>query len=159
MVLKIATDSKEFGNKAFKSGDAALALDKYQKGLRYLNEDPELKDEPADTKTKLDALRYTLNSNSALMNLKLEAWEDAERVASSALRVPGITDAEKGKALYRRGLALVKLKDEDEAIKVLEEAKKLVPGDAAISKELETVKKAAVARSAKEKAAYKKFFT
>jgi peptidyl-prolyl isomerase D len=157
-VLQIASDCKEYGNKAFKSGDVSMALDKYQKGVRYLNEEPELKDEPADTKKKLDSLRYTLNSNSALMNLKLEAYEDAERTATNALRVSGITDAERGKALYRRGLALIKLRDEDEALKVLEEAKKLVPGDAAITKELDAVKKVAAARSAKEKAAYKKFF-
>ncbi|ORY65390.1 cyclophilin type peptidyl-prolyl cis-trans isomerase/CLD [Pseudomassariella vexata] len=157
-VLKIAAECKEYGNKAFKSGDVPLALDKYQKGLRYLNEEPELKDEPADTKTKMDSLRFTLNSNSAMMNLKLDAWEDAERAAASALRVPGITDIEKAKALYRRGLALDKMKDEEGAVKALEEAKKLVPGDVAISKELDAVKKAAAARLAKEKAAYKKFF-
>ncbi|KAH8670867.1 cyclophilin-like domain-containing protein [Xylariales sp. PMI_506] len=157
-VLQIAGDCKEFGNKAFKSGDFSLALDKYQKGLRYLNEEPEVKDEPADTQAKLNALRFTLNSNSALMNIKLEAWEDAERAASNALGVKGISNADKGKALYRKGLALIKLKDEDSALKTLEAAKAAVPNDAAINKELEAVKKAAAARVAKEKAAYKKFF-
>ena len=41
-VLQIASECKEFGNKAFKAGDVATALDKYEKGLRYLNEDPDL---------------------------------------------------------------------------------------------------------------------
>jgi peptidyl-prolyl isomerase D len=158
-VLKIASDCKEFGNKAFKSGDILTGLEKYQKGLRYLNEEPDLSKASEDTKTKLSALRFTLNCNSALLNLKLEAYEDAERSAASALAVSGITDAEKGKALYRRGLALIKLKDEDEAIKSLEEARKVVPGDTAIVNELNAVKKQAAARVAKEKAAYKKFFS
>ncbi|KAI1826100.1 cyclophilin-like domain-containing protein [Xylaria intraflava] len=158
-VLQIASDCKEFGNKAFKASDILTGLEKYQKGLRYLNEEPDLSDAAADTKTKLSALRFTLNCNSALLNLKLEAWEDAERNASSALAVSGLSDAEKGKALYRRGLALIKLKDEDEAVKALQEARQLVPGDAAITKELEAVKKQAAARLAKEKAAYKKFFS
>ncbi|KAI1641403.1 cyclophilin-like domain-containing protein [Biscogniauxia mediterranea] len=158
-ILKIATDCKDFGNKAFKSGDVPLGLEKYQKGLRYLNEEPDLKEAPEGTAAKLDALRFTLNCNSALLNLKLESWEDAERSATAALAVRGISDAEKGKALYRRGVALVKLKDEDAAIASLEEARKLVPGDAAITKELDTVKKQAAARLAKEKAAYKKFFS
>ncbi|KAI1501478.1 cyclophilin-like domain-containing protein [Biscogniauxia marginata] len=158
-ILKIASDCKDYGNKAFKSGDVLLGLEKYQKGLRYLNEEPDLKDAPEGAAAKLDALRFTLNCNSALLNLKLESWEDAERSATSALAVRGISDAEKGKALYRRGVALVKLKDEDSAIAALEEARKLVPGDVAISKELDTVKKQAAARLAKEKAAYKKFFT
>ncbi|KAI0521807.1 cyclophilin-like domain-containing protein [Xylaria bambusicola] len=158
-ILQIATDCKEFGNKAFKAGDVLTGLEKYQKGLRYLNEDPDLSEASEDVKTKLSALRFTLNCNSALLNLKLEAWQDAESSAASALAVSGISDAEKGKALYRRGLALIKLKDEDEAVKALEEAQKLVPGDAAITKELNTVKKQAAARLAKEKAAYKKFFS
>ncbi|KAI3322567.1 cyclophilin-like domain-containing protein [Xylariaceae sp. AK1471] len=158
-VLKIASDCKDFGNKAFKSGDVLTGLEKYQKGLRYLNEEPDLSEASEDTKTKLSALRFTLNCNSALLNIKLEAWEDAERSATAALAVSGITDAEKGKALYRRGVALIKLRDEDEAIKSLEEARKLVPGDAAITNELNAVKKQAAARLAKEKAAYKKFFS
>ncbi|KAH8159753.1 hypothetical protein CIB48_g8497 [Xylaria polymorpha] len=141
-ILQIASDCKEFGNKAFKAGDVLTGLE---------NSD--------DTKAKFTALRFTLNCNSALLNLKLEAWEDAERSAASALAVPGISDAEKGKALYRRGLALIKLKDEEEALKALQEAWKLLPNDAAIAKELDTVKKQAAARVAKEKAAYKKFFS
>ncbi|KAI0201917.1 cyclophilin-like domain-containing protein [Astrocystis sublimbata] len=157
-VLQIATDCKEFGNKAFKAGDVLTGLEKYQKGLRYLNEEPDLDSASDDTKTKLSALRFTLNCNSALLNLKLEAWGEAENSAASALAVAGISDAEKGKALYRRALALIKLKDQDEAVKALQEAQKLVPNDAAITRELDTVKKQAAARTAKEKAAYKKFF-
>ncbi|KAI0417152.1 cyclophilin-like domain-containing protein [Xylaria grammica] len=158
-VLQIASDCKEFGNKAFKAGDALTGLGKYQKGLRYLNEDPDLDAAGDDTKARLAALRFTLNCNSALLNLKLEAWDDAERSAAAALAVPGTSDPEKGKAHYRRGLALIKLKDEDEAVKALQEARRLVPGDAAVVKELDAVKKQAAARLAKEKAAYKKFFS
>lgn len=157
-ILQIASACKEFGNKAFKAGDAATGLEKYRKGLRYLNEDPDLSAASDDTKAALTALRYTLNCNAALLNLKLEAWDEAESTAAAALAVPGTTDVEKGKAHYRRGLALVKLKDADAALQALQEARKLVPGDAAIAKELDAVKKQAAARVAKEKAAYKKFF-
>ncbi|KAK7756033.1 cytochrome P450 monooxygenase 41 [Diatrype stigma] len=172
-VLEIAAACKDFGNKAFKAGDAAVALDKYQKGLRYLNEEPEVSSEGAEegkegsdgkaaataTKQALDALRFSLNSNSALMNIKLAAWEDAERSASAALAVPGASDADRAKALFRRGFALVRLRDEDEAVAALEQARKLAPNDAAVAKELDAVKKQAAARAAKEKAAYKKFFS
>ena len=158
-ILKIATDCKEFGNRAFKAKDLSVALDKYQKGLRYLNEDPDLDNEPADTKPRLDALRVSLNSNAALMSLKLGAWDDTVRSADSALAVAGISDKDKAKALYRRGFAQVRLKDEDAALESLEQAQKLAPEDAAIVAELAAVKKAATARLAKEKAAYKKFFS
>ncbi|KAM7186305.1 41 kDa peptidyl-prolyl cis-trans isomerase [Naviculisporaceae sp. PSN 640] len=157
-ILKIATDCKDFGNKAFKAGDLSVALDKYQKGLRYLNEDPDLDNEPADTKTKMDALRISLNSNASLMNMKLGAWEDCVRAADNALAVAGISDKDKAKALYRKGYAHVRLKDEDAALESLEQAKALAPEDAAVNNELAAVKKAAAARLAKEKAAYKKFF-
>ncbi|KAI1207187.1 cyclophilin-like domain-containing protein [Annulohypoxylon truncatum] len=161
-VLKVASDCKDFGNKAFKAGDLLGGIEKYQKGLRYLNEEPDVPEggEGAETKKKLDNLRFSLNCNAALLNIKLEAWDEAARSAGQALEVKGeaVSDAERAKALYRRGVALVRLRDEDAALKDLEQAKKLVPGDAAVAKELEAVKKAAAARLAKEKAAYKKFF-
>jgi len=144
---------------AFKEGNLELGLEKYQKGLRYLNEEPELKDESDETKKTLAGLRFTLNSNSALLAVKLRQWDDAARFATNALEVPHITDAEKAKALYRRALARIGLKDEEEALKDLEEANKLVPGDAAVVKELNTVKKKIVERAKKEKAAYSKFFS
>ncbi|KAF3760840.1 hypothetical protein M406DRAFT_343009 [Cryphonectria parasitica EP155] len=160
-IVQIATECKDFGNKAFKAGEFASALDKYEKGLRYLNEDPDLPegDEGKELKAKVDAVRFSLNNNGALMNIKLSNWDDAARMAQSALLVAGVKDADKAKALYRRGFALVRLKDEDAAVDALTEASKLAPGDAAITKELSDVKKNISARLAKEKAAYKKFFT
>lgn len=50
------------------------------------------------------------------------------------------------------------LKNEEEALKDLEEANKLVPGDGAVVKELAAVKKNIAERAKKEKAAYSKFF-
>jgi len=104
-------------------------------------------------------LRFTLNSNSALLSNKLKDYNDSLRSASAALDVSGITDVEKAKALYRRAIAEIGLKDEDAALKDLEEAHKLVPGDAAVVKELAIVKKNAAERAKKEKAAYSKFFS
>jgi peptidyl-prolyl isomerase D len=158
-IIKIVTDVKEFGNAAFKAGKLSLGLDKYQKGLRYLNEDPDLSSETEETKRTLNALRFTLNSNSALLSNKLKSYDEAARSATFALEVPGITDVEKGKALYRRAVAEVALKDEDAALRDLEEASKLVPGDAAVTKELASVKRMAAGRAKKEKAAYSKFFS
>ena len=134
-------------------------MEKYQKGIRYLNEDPSADDEPADTKKQLAALRFTLNSNAALLSNKLKAFDDGLRYASAALDVAGPTDAEKAKALYRRAIAEIGLKNEDAALTDLEEANKLVPGDAAVIKELAVVKKAVTERAKKEKAAYSKFFS
>ena len=165
-VLEVATACKGYGNAAFKAGDPATALDKYQKGLRYINEEPSIPEDPPAgvTQAALDALRFALNSNSALMNIKLEAWDEAAAAGAAALAVVDdsgaeVSDADRAKALYRRGFALVRLRDEDAAIAALEQARALAPADAAVVRELDAVKKAAAARAAKEKAAYKKFFS
>ncbi|RDA94250.1 hypothetical protein CP533_0540 [Ophiocordyceps camponoti-saundersi (nom. inval.)] len=158
-VLKIATDCKDFGNKAFKAGDVSLGLTKYEKGLRYLNEEPDLDDAPATTKQGLDALRFSLNNNAALLSTKLSSWDDAIRYATAALAAPGTSDADRAKAHFRRGFAHVRAKDEESALTDLEEAHRLVPSDGVVANELTAVKAKAAARAAKEKAAYKKFFS
>ncbi|RAL59041.1 hypothetical protein DID88_009069 [Monilinia fructigena] len=96
--------------------------------------------------------------NSALLHNKLKNFADAERTASSALAVSGTSDTDRAKALYRRAVAYVGLKNEEDALKDLEEANKLVPGDAAVVKELSAVKRNVAERAKKEKAAYSKFF-
>ncbi len=158
-IVKIATDLKGFGNAAFKDGKLSLGLDKYQKGLRYLNEDSDLDKEPPETKKAMDSLRFTLNSNSALLANKLKAFDDGLRYAGHALDVAGISETDKAKALFRKAVAEVGLKDEESALRDLEEANNLVPNDKAIKDELHLVKKAVAERAKKEKAAYSKFFT
>lgn len=166
-VLEVAAACKEFGNAAFKKGDAQAGLDKYNKGIRYLDEDADLTGAPAGTAEKMAALRFALNCNAALLSNKLSQWDEAVRSATAALDVvaahqgnnpPVVSAAEQAKALYRRGVAHVKLRNEDGALHDLEAAAKLVPGDKAVAAELEAVKKAAAQRLAKEKQVYKKFF-
>ncbi|KJR84600.1 peptidyl-prolyl isomerase D (cyclophilin D) [Sporothrix schenckii 1099-18] len=158
-ILKISTDCKGYGNAAFKNGDWSTALEKYHKALRYLNEEPDLDSAPEGTKAALDQVRISVNSNAALMQLKLGAWQEARVAAGNALSVPGISDADKAKAYFRRGQALVKQKDEEAAQKDLAEAHKLAPADANVLKELNQVKAALKARREKEKKTYQKFFS
>ena len=158
-ILKIASELKEYGNKAFKSGDLNLGLDKYQKGLRYLNEYPEVGDDDApELAHQLTTIRFALHSNSALLQNKLKSFDDAKKSATNALELSRIPDADRAKAYYRRALAEIGLKDDEEAMKDLEAALKVAPGDAAITKELAAVKKKVAEQAKKEKQAYKKFF-
>lgn len=166
-ILAIATACKDFGNRAFKAGDYAVGIEKYQKGLRYLNEEPELdalpEPERAPFQAQLDALRFSLNNNTALLNIKLEAWDEALRAADSAVaaaekKSASVKDADRAKALYRRGIAYLRLKDEEKALVDLIAANKLVPSDGVIQNELNAVRQRETARAAKEKAAFKKFF-
>ncbi|KAI9818655.1 MAG: peptidyl-prolyl cis-trans isomerase cpr6 [Phylliscum demangeonii] len=185
-VLKIARAMKEFGNQAFKAGDLDLGLAKYQKGLRYLHEYPELstgggtgdeekeekeggakadaeeEDEAATTAAQLTSLRFTLHSNSALLQLKLHAFDNALKSAHKALDIssPAVKEPDRAKAVYRRALARVALRDDEAAIADLELALSLMPGhtDPVVAKELAAAKQREADRVRKEKAAYRKFF-
>src|ERR1700722_98886 len=144
---RIATELKETGNKAFKAGDFALARAKYEKGLRYAKEYMEVQEgNPKELGETLTALRITLNNNAALMCIKLSDYEGAIKAASGALAVKGASDESKAKAYFRRGQAKVYKKDEDDALEDLEQARKLMPNDAAVRKELASVKRKAAER-------------
>lgn len=160
-VLQIATDCKGYGNAALKAGQLGAAAEKYLKGLRYLNEDPDLSKEDKEVGEELAALRFALNNNSALVHTKNEAWDDVIASATSALAVksPAVRDQDKAKALYRRGVALVKSKDDEAALADLKAAAKFAPGDAAVARELAVVRKRVEEKDKKQKAAIKKFFS
>ncbi|MBE3046877.1 peptidylprolyl isomerase [Candidatus Bathyarchaeota archaeon] len=160
-VLRIATDCKGFGNAALKAGAASSAVEKYQKGLRYLNEEPETDKETKEVVQALEALRFTLHNNSALVHTKSESWDDVVNSATSALAVKSeaVKDQDRAKALYRRGLAHVARKDDDAALEDFREAARLVPGDAAVARELGGVKRRVEGKEKKQKDAIKKFFS
>ncbi|KAL4799789.1 cyclophilin-like domain-containing protein [Aspergillus venezuelensis] len=161
--FKIASELKAFGNTAFKSGDAALGLEKYQKGLRYLNEFPEPEEnDPKDLEPQMKSLRFTLHSNSSLLANKLGQFKNGKTWAGYALDTADAAkakDADKAKVYYRRAVAHSGLKEEDDALKDLEEASKLSPSDAAITAEVARVKKTIKAREAQEKATARRFFS
>ncbi|KAF2138618.1 uncharacterized protein K452DRAFT_256250 [Aplosporella prunicola CBS 121167] len=161
-ILQIATALKDMGNAAFKAGDARLGLSKYQKGLRYLNENPEISDDEAkahpELAKQLQALRFTLYNNSALLENKTGAPDAAAASATKALEVPGVGDADRAKALFRRGQAREARRNEDDAIADYEEAQRLLPGDKAVAAALVAAKKKLAEFRRKEKAAYAKFF-
>ncbi|KAJ5692428.1 Peptidyl-prolyl cis-trans isomerase D [Penicillium macrosclerotiorum] len=162
LAFKIASELKGFGNTAFKSGDLNLGLEKYQKGLRYLNEFPEPGDsDPKELGEQLKALRFTLHSNSSLLANKLSNFKQAETWASYAIQgaeAAKAKDADKAKVYFRRAVAYEGLKQEEDALKDLQEALKLAPTDAGIANEITKVKAAVKSREAKDRAAAKKFF-
>jgi peptidyl-prolyl isomerase D len=158
-ILTIATAIKDLGNAAFKKGDLHLGLTKYQKALRYLHEYPVPQETDApDLQPKLNALKISLYSNSALLQNKLKQYAEAADSASNALGIEGIQDKDKAKALFRRAQAKVGKKNDEEAVEDLEQAGKLAPGDGAIGKELEEARKRVKQRKEKEKKAYANAF-
>lgn len=157
---KIALALKDIGNKAFKDGDNETGVEKYQKALRYLNEDPQPTGDDGTLKDDMKALKFTLHSNSALLAIKQKRFSEAQKWATMAIDAIGKDTAAKdqAKAYYRRGQARVGLKELDDAVKDLERAVELQPEDAATVRELASTKKAVRDSDKKEKAAFKKFF-
>ena len=172
---------KDYGNKAFKSSDLPLGIEKYQKALRYLNEYPSAtaadtdgdagKEKAAELDASLTTLRFSCHSNSALLHNKLGHFEDAKASGDKAVAViagekgwtankgaEAIKEPERAKAYFRRAVAERGLKNDDAAIKDLEVAHKLLPSDGAIEKELEAARKKVREQDAREKKAFKKFF-
>ncbi|KAH0612133.1 uncharacterized protein H6S33_010185 [Morchella sextelata] len=159
-ILRIGTELKEFGNKAFKAGDLELGLEKYTKGLRYLAEYPvALDNDPPELFKNIQALKFVLLSNSALLQNKQKLYREADESASKALDIPDITGTDKAKALFRRAMAKAALKDDEGALEDLKEADNYAPGDAAILKDLNAAKDRVHAKKEKEKQAYKKYFS
>ncbi|OQU95001.1 hypothetical protein CLAIMM_01272 [Cladophialophora immunda] len=159
---KIALDLKEFGNKAFKAGDVETGIEKYQKALRYLNEYPAANDnDPKDLQSNMDALRFTLHSNSALLANKAKRYDEAQKWAGFAIdSIPkDAKDTDKAKVYFRRAQARVALKDLEEALKDYEQAATLAPEDAAIKSELARTKRTLADSIKREKESYKRFFT
>jgi peptidyl-prolyl isomerase D len=155
----IAKDIKDLGNKAYKASDWSLALQKYQKALRYLNESGIPTDSDAkELATDIDGLKFTLHNNSAQVQIKAKDYGGAVKSATSALAVKGQSDEARAKAFYRRAEARSERKADEDALKDLEEAMKLAPSDGAIKKKYETIKVRQAKYKKKEKAAYSKFF-
>lgn len=104
--------------------------------------------------------RIPLLTNAALAALKCTppANKLATNLASRALAQPNLTPAEQGKALYRRALGYIALKQEEDAEKDLKRAAEAVPGDAGIVRALKDVETRQKARKDKERQAYSKMF-
>ena len=79
-------------------------------------------------------------------------------LATRALSLGSLTPPEKGKALYRRALGKIQLKDDEEAEKDLKQALTEVPGDPGIMKALKDCEAKQMARRDKERKVYGKMF-
>ncbi|KIK67886.1 hypothetical protein GYMLUDRAFT_36683 [Collybiopsis luxurians FD-317 M1] len=165
VALEIAKAIREVGNKLFKEGKTELALAKYQKSIRYLDVHQVLPDDaPPELADSYKALLSPLLLNSALAAVRAQPpssskAEVAVKSATRALNSLELNNADKAKALYRRGLAHTILKDDDEAEKDLIQASTLVPEDQAIAGELARVRNRKKEKRDKEKKAYKKMFS
>ncbi len=177
VALEIAGAIRELGNAAFKAGQHAEALDKWEKSLRYLDMNPVLpEDTPAEIREKYATLKSALLLNGALAGAKVRPRTGITLASRALDMVPPISDGDKGtvflcvvcamytkglaaKALYRRALSHAALKNDEEAEEDLVAANALVPSDAAISGELAKTRARMKEKKEKAKKAFKKMFS
>ncbi|PPR03409.1 hypothetical protein CVT24_012704 [Panaeolus cyanescens] len=165
IALQIAKVVREVGNRLYKEGKVDEALQKYQKSLRYLDEHPVLPDDaPPELQDSWNALLAPLLLNSALAAIRVQPQSSGNALVAitnttRALNKLELNDADKAKALYRRALAHLYMKDEDKAEADLAEANRLVPQDAAINNELTKIRTQRKEKREKEKKQFKKMFS
>lgn len=163
--LEIAKALKDIGTREFKAGNPTGAYSVWEKGLRYLDVHPFRPDDVEEKDfQEYEATRYSLLSNASLAALKITppnaraAISNTSRILNMKPGTHSLTDADRSKALYRRGLAQVIVKDDDAAEKDFQLALKLSPGDAGIKAELTKVAKRREDLVKKQKAAFSKMF-
>ncbi|KAF8594807.1 hypothetical protein BDV93DRAFT_529077 [Ceratobasidium sp. AG-I] len=118
MPASSATELKEKGNTAFKTGDFRGAIAHYNGAILA------------------DPTNLTFTLNRAAAYLKLNKNEEAERDCSTVLKA----QENNTKALYRRAQARIALKKLPESRQDLEAASKIEPSNATVRAELATVK-------------------
>ncbi|XP_062992200.1 peptidyl-prolyl cis-trans isomerase D [Elgaria multicarinata webbii] len=151
-VVSIAEDIKNIGNTFFKSQNWEMAVKKYSKSLRYI-EDSKAVAEEADS-AKLNAAALTCYLNIAACKLKLSEWQDAIENCAKVLAI----DPTNTKALYRRAQAWEATRDYDQALADLQKAQGIAPQDKAIQMQVQKIKQKIKKEKEKEKAAYAKMF-
>lgn len=161
-IVAIAEKLKSIGNDYVKKGDYLTASAKYQKAIRYLNENPGFDDEDTEEYRKAySSVKIASYLNLAMCHLKLGNAREALNATTNVIDYDPQywKEGDLTKALFRRGMAYLALKDEEMAVKSFEEAAAKDPTDAAIKRELAVAKQKLAQRKQKEKAAYAKLFS
>jgi peptidyl-prolyl isomerase D len=148
--VEAAERVRQLGNQAFGKGEYQLAVDKYEKALRYLSAAIPTSAMVASIKDKLLAC----HNNSAQCFIKMDKYSDARAAATRALDI----DPHNAKARFRRGVALAGMHDYDEAAADLKKCLEQDPNNADVAAKLQQVQEAQNARKKKLAAGYAKMF-
>eukprot|EP00924_Labyrinthula_sp_SR-Ha-C_P004588 augustus_masked-scaffold_1-processed-gene-5.57-mRNA-1 protein AED:0.01 eAED:0.01 QI:0/-1/0/1/-1/1/1/0/493 len=117
--METALDFKTKGTAKFKEGDFEGALEDYEGGLDYVNYLNEASDEE---KLEGEKLKILILLNSAQACIKQKNYITAISKCSDVLALGAITNAQKVKALFRRGFSYSSNGSFKEAAKDLKEA-------------------------------------
>lgn len=149
---------KDLGTKLLKESKLEKSLEKYSKGVSFLQDLPEVALNDEQQKQK-GSLLVSLNLNSALVALKLKDGKKAIAASEAVLSDIYADEKQQAKAWYRKGSGYLLTKDEDGARDAFNAALILSPNDAAVLKGLQDAKNQAQSRKNQQKKAMSKFFS
>lgn len=149
--IEVGERVRQVGNKAFLAQQYELAIDKYEKALRYLASAIPTSAAGQAIKDK----KLACHNNAAQCYLKLEKWADARDAAANALDIDGSNN----KARFRRGTALIGLGDYDDAVNDLKACAEAEPGNADVAAKLQFAREQQQKRKEKLAAGYRKMFS
>jgi peptidyl-prolyl isomerase D len=151
-LLEVSEKVRELGNALFKQGKWEEAIRKYDKSVRYteVDESPTPEEETAMQKARVLSLL-----NRAAAALKLGRFEQAKRDCQAVL----VLDSDSGKARLRLGQALCGLKEDEEGLKELEKAQKLLMGEKGVESLIAQTKKRIVDEKKKQAQVWSKMFS
>jgi len=136
---------KEEGTEFFKKQDYVNAAEKYTEAAEYINDD----EDGEESSVPEDSKELYINSwnNAAMCLLKIKRYSATESACSSVIKV----DEKNVKALYRRGIACMKVENFSQAKKDLLLARNLDKENKAVVKACSELKGAITAAKQKEK--------
>jgi len=116
---------------------------------------------PFQTKgINLRALLIQPYLNLAFVQIKSTQYADAIKPSSSVLELEEhLSDSDKARALYRRGMAYGQSREEDLAVEDLEKALEWCPNDVGIANGLNAMRARQKLKREKERTAYGKMFS
>nr|AIZ68177.1 peptidyl-prolyl cis-trans isomerase CYP40-like protein [Albuca bracteata] len=152
--MNAVESAKSFGNDYFKKKEYKMALRKYRKALRYLDNCWDKEDVTEEKSSQLRNIKAVVLINSSACKLNLGDPKGALLDTEFALR-----DREDyAKAYFREGQAHMALKDVDSAVESFKKALALEPNDVGIKKELAAAKRKIADRLDQERKAYARIF-
>jgi len=149
--LAAAKARREQGNILFKEGKIKRAIKRYKNAIDCIQYDDKFND---SEKVESKILKVPCYLNIAASNIKLQDNKAAIENCNKALDI----DNANLKALYRRALAKIELKDYDLALTDLKRAQELDPSNAEINREIARVNKFLADQEKKDKILYGRMF-
>jgi tetratricopeptide (TPR) repeat protein len=149
--IAYANRKKQEGNHFFSQGKYEVAVKRYEAAVSAVKYGTDFEGEAKD---QVESIKTSCELNIAAAKMKVNDWKEVITRTNNVLK----ENPANVKALYRKGVALGKIDNWDEAISILKKASDLDPADKAIPREIKSLEQKIRAQNQKDKHLYQKMF-